>query len=76
MKILATEIYSGGKLVLSGRFDLDIVSSSYGLPILVIEEWGGKVMTHKQWALDRCEVAEIDTDEQEFFNHWQSALMS
>jgi hypothetical protein len=75
MKILATDVYSGKQHTLTGKFDMDHVSSSYGLPIMLIEEWGNKVMSHKQWLLDRCEVVEIDEEDQEFFNHWRSALI-
>ena len=74
MKILATDVSSGKKVTLTGKFEMDHTSSSYGLPALVIEEWGGKVMSHKHWMLDRCEVVEIDDEEQDFFNHWRSAL--
>jgi hypothetical protein len=74
MKILATDVYSGKRLSLTGKFEMDHASSSYGHPALVIEEWGGKVMSHKQWMLDRCEVVEIDDEEQDFYNHWRSEL--
>jgi hypothetical protein len=74
MKILATDIYSGKKRTLTGKFEMDHTSASYGLPALVIEEWGGKIMSHKQWMLDGCEVVEIDDEEQDFFNHWRSEL--
>jgi hypothetical protein len=74
MKILATDVYSGKKRTLTGCFEMDHVSSSFGLPSLVIEQWGGKVMSHKQWMLDGCEVVEIDEEEQDFYNHWRSQL--
>jgi hypothetical protein len=74
MKILATDVYNGKKRTITGKFEMDHISSSSGLPALVIEEWGGKVMSHKQWMLDKCEIVEIDDEEQDFFNHWRSAL--
>jgi hypothetical protein len=75
MKILATDVYDGKQHTLTGKFDMDHVSASYGLPVMVIEEWSGKVISHKQWMLDRCEVVEIDEEEQDFFNYWRSALI-
>ena len=74
MKILATDMNSGGKITLTGRYEMDHISASYGLPALLIKEWGGKVMSHKQWMLDKCEVIEIDEEEQDFYNHWRSSL--
>ena len=75
MKILATDVYNGKQQTLTGKFDMDHVSSADRLPVLLIEEWGGKVMSHKQWMLDRCEVVEIEEEEQDFFNYWRSALI-
>jgi hypothetical protein len=74
MKIRAKDVFSGKRLTLTGKFKMDHNSSLYRLPDLVIEEWGGKVMSHKQWMLDRCEVVEIDEEEQDFYNHWRRAL--
>jgi hypothetical protein len=75
MKILATDLYSGKKRSLTGKFDMDPVSPSYGPPLMLIDEWGGKVMSHKRWLLEECEVVEIDDEEQDFYNHWRSVLM-
>ena len=74
MKIRTTDVYSGKKLIITGKFEMDHTSSSYGLPDLVIEEWGGKVMSHKQWMLNSCEVVEINDEEQDFLNHWRRDL--
>lgn len=75
MKILTTDMYDGKQQTLTGKFEMDHVSSSSGVPVLLIEEWGGKVMSHKQWMLTRCELVEIDEEEQDLFNHWRSALI-
>lgn len=74
MKILATDMYDGKQRTLTGRFDMDHVASSSGLPVLLIEEWNENVMSHKQWLLDRCEVVEINEEEQIIYSHWRSAL--
>jgi hypothetical protein len=76
MKILATDMYDGKQRALTGRFDMENVSSSYGLPVMLIEEWNGNVMSHEQWLLDRCEVVEINEEEQIIYNHWRSAPAS
>jgi len=68
MKALATDVYSGKQRTITGKFDRDHLTSSYGLPVMLIEEWGGKVMSHKQWRMNRCEVDEIDEEEQDIFN--------
>lgn len=74
MKILATSVYDGKQSTLTGKFDMDHVSAEGKLPVLFIEEWGDKVMSHQRWLFDRCEVVEIEGEELDLFNHWRSAM--
>jgi hypothetical protein len=75
MKILATDMYNGRQRTLTGSFKMDHASSTDSLPVLLIEEWGGTVMSYKRWLLDRCELVEIDEEDWGVFNHWRSGLI-
>lgn len=52
--------------------------SSYGQPVMLIDEWDGGVMSHANWVLIGARVIEISDDEIAQYKQWAQlfALMA
>lgn len=71
MKIIAKDIMTGEEIPLTATLTTDHPASSYGLPVMVIDEWGGNdCMSHQNWILAGCRVVELDEAEREAFAKW------
>lgn len=72
MKIQARDIFTNEQVELTGHITTDHPASSYGQPVLIIEEWNFEAMDLFNWTLSGCEVVEITVEEAEDFRVWAS----
>jgi hypothetical protein len=72
MKIQARDIFTGEQVELTGHITTDHPASSYGLPVLVIEEWDYEAMDLFNWTLSDCKVIDLTVEEAEDFRAWAS----
>lgn len=49
-------------------------ASSYGQPVMLIEEWGGDVMSHSNFILIGARVIEISDQEIGAFRQWHQMI--
>lgn len=70
MKIQLTDVCTGESVELTAELTTEHSASSYGQPVMWIEEWGG-LMSALSWILGRGRVLEITPDEQALFDQWQ-----
>lgn len=71
MKIIARDIMTGEDIPLTATLTTDHPASSYGQPVMLIDQWEDNAcMSHQNWMLSGCRVAEMDEDEQEAFARW------
>lgn len=75
MKIKARDIFTGEEVVLTASFTTDHPASSYGQPVMIIEEWEeNDVMSHQNWILAGCQVVEMEESEREDFEKWHRLI--
>lgn len=72
MKIQARDIFTDEQVELTGHITTDHPASSYGQPVMLIEEWDHEPMDLFNWTLSGCEVVEITVEEAEDFRVWAS----
>jgi len=75
MKISARDIFSDEQVELTGRLTTDHPLSSYGQPVLLIEEWGNEPMSLINWSLAGCQVIEATEQEAQDFERWSSSML-
>jgi hypothetical protein len=74
MKIKAWDMMTDQHIELTASLTTDHPASSYGQAVMVIEEWDGEAMSHQNWVLAGCEVADLPDDEAEDFRQWYSMI--
>jgi len=72
MKIIARDVFGGDDVILTATLTTDHPASSYGQPVMMIDEWewDDDCMSHQNWILAGCQVVEIADDEVEDFKKW------
>ena len=73
MLIQANDIMTGDVVDLHATFTTNHPASSYGQPVMVIEEWGD-CMSHQNWVLAGCSVIEASEAEKRDFTHWHGLI--
>ena len=73
MKIIARDLMTDHNIELNATLTTDHPASSYGQPVMVIDEWGD-CMSHQNWVLAGCYIVEIDDDEKEDFAKWYGLI--
>ena len=75
MKITAHDLFTGNSLELTATLTIDHYASSYGQPVMIIEEWeNNDVMSHQNWVLAGCQILEISEEEKPNFKKWYNLL--
>ena len=75
MKIKAKDFFSGEEIILTATLTTEHPASSYGQPVMIIDEWEGNgVMDHQNWVLSCCEVIEMDESERDDFEKWHRLI--
>ncbi len=71
MKITAHDILTGEEISLTAALTTEHPASSYGQPVMLIDEWDGdNCMSHQNWILAGRRVEEVDEGEKEAFAKW------
>lgn len=71
MKIKSSDILTGQTVQLTATLTTDHPASSYGQPVMVIDEWEGGCMGYDNWVIGDCVVTEFDSEaEQKIFERW------
>jgi hypothetical protein len=74
VKIKAYDMTEDTHIELTASLTTDHPASSYGQPVMVIDEWDGEAMSHQNWILAGCHVVDLPDDEAEDFERWYSLI--
>jgi len=76
MKIKAYDYNSGKDITLTAHLTTDHSQSSYGQPVMMIDEWGGQLMSAENWIIAGCYPVEMSSDEASAFHKWRDLILS
>jgi len=74
MKIKAYDMMTDNHIELTASLTTDHPASSYGQPVMIVDEWDGDIMGHENWVLAGCHVVDLPDDESEAFGQWYSLI--
>ena len=74
MKITAWDMNTDQTIELKASFTTDHPTSSYGQPVMLIDEWDGEVMSHQNYMLAGCQVIDLPDNETKAFKKWYSLI--
>lgn len=74
MKIIINDIFKGKEIELTATLSTEHTCSSYGMPVMLIKEWGDQnssLMSYENWMLGAARVVEMqDEKEEALFLSW------
>lgn len=75
MKIKSYDLFTKKDEILTAIITTDHPASSYGQPVMLIDEWENGLMDCQNWILGGCYVVEMDESENALFQKWRENLL-